>query len=133
MRHPLTRRGAVALAAALPALLGSAERANAAYGPAGGAVVSKPPLKQLDVEGFLSLSPEKLAQRAGALSQSRLDQVLQQLESKFSTSEQQTLDAFIDRLEAERQQNPSPEVDAEIQRLENKLKEVSQGIAVAKQ
>ena len=61
----VTRR--VALVAALPALFGASERANAAYGPAGGAVVSKPVLKTLDAGQYVNLSPEKLAQRAGAL------------------------------------------------------------------
>ena len=62
-----------ALIAALPAFLATSQRADAAFGPAGGAVLSKPPLQQLDFEALINLSPEKLAQRVGAISGAGID------------------------------------------------------------
>jgi hypothetical protein len=101
------------------------------FGPAGAASLSKPPLRQLDVDAFILLSPEKLAQRVGALSQTRLDTIIRQFDSRFPKSERETLDALIDRLEEERQQNPSPEVDAKLVQLEVKLRELSRALSVA--
>ena len=139
MRHglgssdALSRRKALTLVAALPALFGSSQRANAAFGPAGGAVLSKPQLRQLDVDSILALSPEKFAQRAGALSTQRLNSVIAEIDKSFSTRERETLDALIDKLEEERKQNPSPAVDAELLQLEDKLRTASRALSVAKQ
>ena len=127
----ITRR--VALVAALPALFSRPERANAAFGPAGGAVVSKPVLRNLEADQYLQLSPAKLSQRAGALSQQRLDAVSKQIEESFSKSERETLDGLVDKLEDERKQNPSPEVDAELAKLQEKLRQASNALSVSQQ
>ena len=132
---PLNRRATLALAAALPALLTSPQRADAAFGPGGAAVLSKPPLRQLSTEDFLKLSPEKLAQRAGAIGSAQLSEVAKQLDDTFSKKEVEALDKLVDRLEEERKLNPSnsKEVDAEILSLEEKIKAISNALNVAQQ
>ena len=129
----ITRRSAAALIAALPAFLATSQRADAAFGPAGGAVLSKPPLQQLDFEALINLSPEKLAQRVGAISGAGIDAYVEQIEKTFTQREREALDAVISRLEAERKLKPSPEVDAELKRVEDQVLKAKRALTIAQQ
>lgn len=109
--------------------------AKAAYGPAGGAVRSSPPLNNLQVDQYLDLSPEKLAQRVGSLSKLTTKELLQKIEQAYSDSEKSALDALVDKLEDERKVVSAASmtsIDKEIADLEDKIKKISRGIEVGK-
>ena len=59
-------------------VLGSKE-ANAAFGPAGSAAISQPPIKNLSLEDFLELSFKKQKQRQKSLYDKQIDTMLKEI------------------------------------------------------
>jgi len=137
---PATRR---CVLAAMPllglTLAGSPDPASAAFGPAGGAVTSQPPLRLLDLDQLLDLTPEKLAQRVGSFSQDRMTTLLRQADEQFNDAQLAGLDALLLRLKATAQSMDSPDAEkakalnSEILKLEERVVEARRGVALAKQ
>lgn len=139
MRRPIVSRRLL-LAAAAPALLTCRpDSASAAFGPAGGAVISTPPLKALDVDALLALSPEKLAQRLGSFSQDNTKTLLEQLQDDFTEAEKSALDSLVVKLEDERQKElasdgeRAAQISQELAQLQDKVRKLSRGLTLEKQ
>ena len=100
--------------------------------------MSSPPLKGIDLDSLLMLSPEKLSQRLGSLSKQGAKDLQAKIENAYSEAQKGTLNSLIDNLEKERvreteNRNPVADIDKEIQQLEVKIRKVSRGIEIGQQ
>ena len=108
--------------------------AQATYGPASGAVTSTPPLSDINIDSWLKLSPEKLAQRLGSISQDRAQALVNQLTESLDTLGASGLDALMEKLKQQREEAPeSSELAAQLTSLEERIKDAQRLNALQKQ
>ncbi|EKX48698.1 hypothetical protein GUITHDRAFT_136393 [Guillardia theta CCMP2712] len=108
----MSRRNMLLLGLGASMVLGSKE-ANAAFGPAGSAAISQPPIKNLSLEDFLELSLKKQKQRQKSLYDKQIDTMLKEIREEEARN-YKSLEEFEDLVQRAKE-------DAKYRELQERL------------